>query len=81
MIKQKRRGIAFSNNTNKTKRNIIMALITVSNLRPSGLDLFDSSESYLQELSDVELEGTNGGGTPLALAVGFVAGYIYAKLS
>jgi hypothetical protein len=78
-----RRGeeIAFSNNTTKTKRNIIMALITVSNLRPSGLDLFDSSESYLQELSDAELEGTNGGATPLLFAAGFIAGYIYAKLS
>jgi hypothetical protein len=58
-----------------------MALITVSNLRPSGLDLFDSSESYLQELSDAELEGTNGGATPLFFALGFAAGYLYAKLS
>jgi hypothetical protein len=55
-----------------------MAVITVSNLRPSGLDLFDSSESYLQELSDTELEGTKGGVTPVFVA-GFIAGYIYAK--
>jgi hypothetical protein len=54
-----------------------MAVITVSNLRPSGLDLFDSSESYLQELSDTEVEGTKGGITPFL--IGFAAGYLYAK--
>lgn len=47
-----------------------MANITISNLRPAGADLFDSSESYLQELSDMELLDTNGGATP------FVAGLI-----
>jgi lactobin A/cerein 7B family class IIb bacteriocin len=42
-----------------------MALISISNLRPSGADLFDGSESYLQELTDNELEGTNGGISPV----------------
>jgi hypothetical protein len=38
-----------------------MANISIVDLRPAGADLFDSSESYLQELSDVELSKTNGG--------------------
>jgi hypothetical protein len=49
-----------------------MANIIISNLRPAGADLFDSSESYLQELSDMELVDTNGGITVYALV--FVTG-------
>jgi hypothetical protein len=48
-------------------RNSIMAVISISNLRPTGADLFDSSESYLQDLTDTELNGSIGGGTPLTL--------------
>jgi hypothetical protein len=41
-----------------------MAVISISNLRSTGADLFDSSESYLQELTDIELENTVGGISP-----------------
>ncbi|WP_309734066.1 hypothetical protein [Chamaesiphon sp. OTE_75_metabat_556] len=44
-----------------------MAVISISNLRPTGADLFDSSESYLQDLTDIELENTVGGSTPYTL--------------
>jgi lactobin A/cerein 7B family class IIb bacteriocin len=49
-----------------------MANITIPNLCPAGADLFDSSESYLQELSDIELLDTNGGLSPLV--AGFIIG-------
>jgi lactobin A/cerein 7B family class IIb bacteriocin len=51
-----------------------MALISISNLRPSGADLFDGSESYLQDLNDNELVETNGGITPSIAA--FTAGFV-----
>ncbi|RAQ48795.1 hypothetical protein B9S53_01950 [Arthrospira sp. O9.13F] len=38
-----------------------MANITISDLRPAGADLFSDSESYLNEISDSELNTTNGG--------------------
>jgi hypothetical protein len=38
-----------------------MANITISDLRPAGADLFSDSESYLNELSDSELNTTKGG--------------------
>ena len=38
-----------------------MANITISDLRPVGADLFDGSENYLHDLTDMEIEGTNGG--------------------
>jgi hypothetical protein len=38
-----------------------MATITISDLRPAGSELFFDSESYLTELSDDELAGTQGG--------------------
>lgn len=38
-----------------------MAKITISNLPTSGNELFIDSESYLNELSDAELEMTKGG--------------------
>ncbi|MEO1375384.1 MAG: hypothetical protein AAFW70_13890 [Cyanobacteria bacterium J06635_10] len=45
-----------------------MAKITISELRPAGAELFEGSESYLQELTDTELDATNGG------IIGFVIG-------
>jgi lactobin A/cerein 7B family class IIb bacteriocin len=52
-----------------------MANITIPNLRPAGADLFDSSESYLQELSDMELVDTNGGLSPVVIfTAGLAAG-------
>ena len=41
-----------------------MASIKISDLRPSGLDLFVDSESFLNDLSDSDLANTNGGATP-----------------
>ncbi len=37
-----------------------MANIAISNLSPSGSDLFDDSESYLQELSEQDLSVQGG---------------------
>jgi len=37
-----------------------MANIAISNLSPSGFDLFNDSESYLQELSEQELSVQGG---------------------
>jgi len=38
-----------------------MASIKISDLRPSGFDLFGDSESFLDELSDSDLATINGG--------------------
>ena len=47
-----------------------MANITISNLTPIDSDIFSNSESYMMDLSDNELDGTNGGwfGTAVGLA-------------
>jgi hypothetical protein len=44
---------------------------------------FDSSESYLQELSDIELSGTTGGSSLfcITLAVGFATGLIFTGIT
>jgi lactobin A/cerein 7B family class IIb bacteriocin len=74
MCKAKQHLFALLFRTYKEKNQ--MANITISNLRPAGADLFDSSESYLQELSDMELVDTNGGISPVAVAyvLGVAAG-------
>ena len=38
-----------------------MANIAIYELRPAGSDLFSDSESYLQELTDTELDANKGG--------------------
>jgi lactobin A/cerein 7B family class IIb bacteriocin len=38
-----------------------MATITIYDLSPAGLDLFSGSESYINELSENELDDVNGG--------------------
>ena len=55
-----------------------MAKIAISELRPAGADLFDGSESFLQELTDTELNGTKGGGTPtiVAFTIGLAYGFL-----
>ena len=40
-----------------------MASIKIDNLQPTGSDLFNDSESYLNELNNQELELVNGGST------------------
>ncbi len=46
-----------------------MAAITISDLRPSGFDLFVDSESFLNDLNDSDLATTNGGATPVAITL------------
>jgi hypothetical protein len=38
-----------------------MATINISDLRPTGSDLFSDSEGYMNELGDSELDLINGG--------------------
>jgi hypothetical protein len=54
-----------------------MANISIYDLRPTGADLFDGSESYLQELSDIELSETNGGSSPFCIGIiGIAVGFL-----
>jgi len=52
-----------------------MASIKISDLRPSGLDLFGDSESYLDDLSDNDLATINGASW---YELGYVIGYTLA---
>jgi hypothetical protein len=38
-----------------------MANISITDLRPTGAELFDGHENYFQELSEVEFDSTIGG--------------------
>ncbi len=38
-----------------------MANIKISNLHPTGVELFSDSESYLNDLNDQDIESINGG--------------------
>ena len=49
-----------------------MATIAISDLRPAGSDLFLDSESFLNDLTDGELNSTHGGSTPWCV-LGIVA--------
>lgn len=40
-----------------------MSSITISELKVTGLDLFEDQESYLTEVSDAEMSAANGGFT------------------
>jgi hypothetical protein len=44
-----------------------MSSIAISDLRVTGLSLFEDSESYLQEISDAELGIVNGGTSPVVV--------------
>jgi hypothetical protein len=44
-----------------------MATINISDLRPTGSDLFSDSESYMSELGDNELASVNVGSSPTYL--------------
>ncbi|OPH10523.1 hypothetical protein [Cylindrospermopsis raciborskii] len=46
-----------------------MANITISDLRPAGADLFSDSESYLNELTESEINSNIGGLTPIVIRV------------
>jgi hypothetical protein len=47
-----------------------MSTISISNLKPSGLELFSDSESYLNEISENELTDITGGSSPICLSIG-----------
>jgi hypothetical protein len=57
-----------------------MTTISIHDLRPTGADLFDSSESYLQELSDTELSETNGGSSPFCWTLAVLGGIIVTTI-
>jgi lactobin A/cerein 7B family class IIb bacteriocin len=42
-----------------------MAVISISNLNVAGSDLFMDSESFMSDLTEQELAGTNGGLSPI----------------
>ncbi|MEA5552448.1 hypothetical protein VB713_16010 [Anabaena cylindrica UHCC 0172] len=44
-----------------------MAVISISNLNVAGSDLFMDSESFMNDLTEQELTGTNGGITPVII--------------
>jgi hypothetical protein len=44
-----------------------MAVISISNLNVAGSDLFLDSESFMNDLTEQELTGTNGGLTPVVI--------------
>jgi hypothetical protein len=46
-----------------------MATIKIADLRPIGSEFFADSESYLNELTDDELNMTQGGSTPVCSVV------------
>ena len=46
-----------------------MASIKISELHPAGSDLFSDSESYMNELSEGEIGGIQGGMTPLLITL------------
>jgi hypothetical protein len=58
-----------------------MATISISNLSVTGSDLLADSESYLNELTDSELNETKGGilFTAAVFVIGFAAGYQATK--
>ncbi len=53
-----------------------MASIIISDLRPSGFDLFGDSESFLDDLSDNDLATINGGFSITWFVVGIIIGII-----
>jgi lactobin A/cerein 7B family class IIb bacteriocin len=53
-----------------------MTTITISNLSPTGSELFDDYESYLKDLTDDELGTTNGGLSPASVSSYFCIGAV-----
>lgn len=62
-----------------------MATINISDLNPTGTELFSDSESFMNELVDGELQIINGGIVPLLaipaaiLAGGAIAAHLYVS--
>lgn len=59
-----------------------MATIKISDLHPTGADLFQDSENYLNELTDDELDLTHGGFTPAVskFVVTAVSRYVVSRV-
>lgn len=62
-----------------------MSKIKISDLHPTGSELFSNTENYMMDLAEYELS-VNGGGTPAAVAGGlavvgitFAASYIKGR--
>ncbi|WP_138499837.1 hypothetical protein [Nostoc sp. PA-18-2419] len=53
-----------------------MATIKIFDLHPAGSELFLDSESYLNDLTDDELNSTQGGLSPLTISSWWCAGAI-----
>lgn len=61
-----------------------MANIVISELRPAGAELFDSYESFMNDLTDSELDATKGGMLPVLISwaiVGLSAGLAIGAVS
>ncbi|KRH96758.1 MULTISPECIES: class IIb bacteriocin, lactobin A/cerein 7B family [Cylindrospermopsis] len=46
-----------------------MANISISDLRPAGVDFFSDSESFLDDLNDNELYNVSGGLAPITVVI------------
>ncbi len=59
-----------------------MATIKISDLHPTGADLFQDSENYLNELTNDELDLAQGGFTPAVskFVTKAVSGYVVSKV-
>lgn len=53
-----------------------MSSIIISNLNPVGSTLLSDSESFLNDLSDMEVFSIQGGSTPVCIGVG-LAGFTF----
>ena len=58
-----------------------MATINISDLKPTGSELFSDSEGYMNELGDDELEDIYGGIAPLVIISGVRVGIAAARSS
>ena len=56
-----------------------MASIKIKNLQPAGSDLFNDSESFMNELTESELIDSNGG-SPTPTTLIFVASILIVTL-
>jgi hypothetical protein len=56
-----------------------MASIHISDLRPAGSELFLDSESFLNKLTDVELNFTYGGTSVILTVVGPSSPFYYLQ--
>lgn len=51
-----------------------MSNVKISDLHPAGSELFSDSESYINELSEGELNSINGGFTTSPVCLGILTG-------